>query len=262
MKFRFFALKVCCLFFASFVCATPPRIVPEELLEAYTWKGEIPVWYGYYFDNSYSPLEPLIYTQEVVNQYILDALRKVTKYYGATDTYLYEAIDETIGSFRGKSVGVLGSVTPWYESIVIAYGGRPVTIDYNSIQSLHPRLTTLTVQEYDQNPTQFDYLFSISSFEHDGLGRYGDPLNPTGDKEAMEKAKKMLKPGGLLFLAVPVGKDAIIWNAHRVYGENRLPFLLEGWEVVATVGFQEADFQKHSYYGMHQPLFVLRPVED
>ncbi len=31
----------------------------------------------------------------------------------------------------------------------------------------------------------FDMALSISSFDHDGLGRYGDPLDPVGDLKAM-----------------------------------------------------------------------------
>lgn len=38
-----------------------------------------------------------------------------------------------------------------------------------------------------------DFAFSFSSWEHDGLGRYGDPLNPWGDVKAFERT--YLKPG-------------------------------------------------------------------
>jgi hypothetical protein len=41
----------------------------------------------------------------------------------------------------------------------------------------------------------FDVVLSISSFEHDGLGRYGDPLNPDGDLAAMRSTRRLLKPG-------------------------------------------------------------------
>ena len=40
-------------------------------------------------------------------------------------------------------------------------------------------------------------------------------------------------------MSVPVGKDILVWNAHRVYGRLRLPLLLEGWETVHTFGFSE-----------------------
>ena len=79
---------------------------------------------------------------------------------------------------------------------------------------------------------QFDVALSISSFDHDGLGRYGDPVDPKGDIKAMQEAQALLKPGGLMFLTVPVGPDILVWNLHRRYGEHRLPLLLGGWEEV------------------------------
>jgi hypothetical protein len=36
--------------------------------------------------------------------------------------------------------------------------------------------------------------------EHDGLGRYGDPINPFGDLESIARARCLLKHGGILFL--------------------------------------------------------------
>lgn len=61
---------------------------------------------------------------------------------------------------------------------------------------------------------------------HPPPGRYGDPLNPDADLEAMAKARSILKPGGLLFLTVPVGPDVLVFNLHRRYGPARLPLLL------------------------------------
>lgn len=44
--------------------------------------------------------------------------------------------------------------------------------------------------------------------------RYGDPVNPVGDLQTMAQISCSLKPGGFLFLAVPVGRDLVFWNAH------------------------------------------------
>jgi len=38
-----------------------------------------------------------------------------------------------------------------------------------------------SMQERLESLYLFDMVFSFSSIEHDGLGRYGDPLNPNGD---------------------------------------------------------------------------------
>ncbi len=49
--------------------------------------------------------------------------------------------------------------------------------------------------------------------------RYGDPMDPTADLKSMHTlATSLVRPGALLFLAVPVGRDRIVFNLHRVYG--------------------------------------------
>ena len=87
---------------------------------------------------------------------------------------------------------------------------------------------------------KFDVVWSISSFEHDGLGRYGDPNLPDADLSAMRKLKGYVAPAGLMFLAVPVGQDTIFWNEGRVYGELRLPRLVEGWDLVGAYGSRDS----------------------
>ena len=73
---------------------------------------------------------------------------------------------------------------------------------------------------------------TISSIDHDGLGRYGDPLNPHGDLRTMQWLKCLVKPGGLLFVSVPVGPDIVAWNLHRRYGGS-CSDLLHGTVLVA-----------------------------
>ena len=62
----------------------------------------------------------------------------------------------------------------------------------------------------------------------------GDPIDPDADIAAMRNLKNSIIPGGLLYLAVPVGEDTILWNQGRIYGKLRLPRLLEGWDLVGT----------------------------
>ena len=97
------------------------------------------------------------------------------------------------------------------------------------------------------------------SFDHDGLGRYGDPLNPDGDLIAMETVSKVLKDDGLFFLTVPIGRDVIVWNLHRRYGNIRLPLLLSGWEVVERVGWGAGLLTSHTpFTTAYEPVLVLR----
>lgn len=244
------------LFIIKSALALPPVEIPTHLYNLYTLNGAMGVT-SWYRDDSYTSDNPLMYLKEQIDANIELVAQKKVNYYGATDTWLYMAIEKYLPQMQGKEVGIIGSTVPWYESIAVYYGLHPTTIEYNKIISQDPRVKVMTVYEYENNPITFDILFSISSYEHDGLGRYGDPLDPIGDFKAMQKARNMLRDGGLLFLAVPVGQDHIFWNVHRVYGKIRFPLLIEGWELVDSFGFNPSDFEKHERGG-HQPIFVLR----
>ena len=106
-------------------------------------------------------------------------------------------------------------------------------------------------------------LFTTSP-EHapsSGLGRYGDPVDPIGDLKAMQEAKNLLQPHGRMFLTIPVGPDVLAWNLHRRYGQARLPLMLEGWDVVERVGWDEARLtQEANYRQSYEPVFVLKPT--
>jgi hypothetical protein len=154
----------------------------------------------------------------------------------------------------------VGSVSGWYSAFALAYGAKKSNIiEYNRLISTDPRVVPIRAREFDRHPRQFDFATSISSFEHDGLGRYGDPINPNGDLETMKKMKKIVKKNGLLFLSVPVGEDTIVWNLHRIYGRHRLPKLLSGWKLVDSFGFKDEDLVRGETNYV-QPVFVLRNI--
>jgi hypothetical protein len=243
------------LFMVGVLFGAPPRQIPPELYDEYTLKGRIPI-HNWYIDGTSSNHQPTLFLKKEIEEFIAKALRRENGYYGSTDGYLYTIFDRYKSSIKGKNIAIIGSTIPWYEAIILSYGGHPTTIEYNRIVSDDLRCHFLTVDEYDKNPLKFDAIVSISSIEHDGLGRYGDPINPWGDVETMKKLLGMLKKTGLFFLSVPVGKDALYWNAHRVYGRLRLPLLFAEWEVVDSAGFAESDLVSPGY---HQPVFVLRP---
>ncbi len=250
---------ILCILALFQVEAKPPVKIPKKFKKQFTLNGRIPVsrWYR---DDSYSSSKPRVYTTEEVDKFIVQAQNKERKYYKETDDYLYSALETYLEHIEGKEVAIIGSVIPWYEAIVLSYGGKPTTIEYNRIISKDPRLTVLTVNEYKLNPKKFDAVLSISSFEHDGLGRYGDPINPNGDLRAMKETLSMLKDDGILILAVPIGPDRLWWNVHRVYGPIRFPMLCKGWKKIDSFGFKKSDFTNPAHKrGLYQPIFVLRP---
>lgn len=58
--------------------------------------------------------------------------------------------------------------------------------------------------------------------EHVGLGRYGDPLDPDGDRKAMAELERVVARGGTLLFVTPVGRSRIQFNAHRIYGYRQV----------------------------------------
>lgn len=243
-----------CLFCIDKISSVPPKEIPEELIGEFTVNKQIPIELWYLNDI---PKEPSVYTSEMINSMIKQAANRQCNYYGETDKYLYQALDNLDKSIFEKKIAIIGSATPWYESILLAYGAKkPVVIEYNKIITTDPRISYVTPEEYKLNPQKFDLILSISSTEHDGLGRYGDPIDPIGDLTSMKTFKSMLNVGGRLLLAVPVGKDTLVWNAHRIYGPIRLKMLLKGWTIEKFYGFKPELLELPT--GYVQPIFVLK----
>jgi hypothetical protein len=155
---------------------------------------------------------------------------------------------------QGKHGVVIGSQSPWIEASLLAYGvERLTTMEYSSTKTNHPQIrwihpATAASSFLKGELTQFDFAVSYSSLEHDGLSRYGDPLNPNGDVESVQKVWCMLKPGGLFFLGFPYNgaHDELVFNSHRVYGPKRLPLVTANFEVLEVQEYIEHQGGNHT----------------
>ena len=99
----------------------------------------------------------------------------------------------------------------------------------------HPSVTRLVADILDRplEGERFDQILNCSSIEHVGLaGRYGSSDAPEGDIEAMGVLAERLAPGGRHILTIPVGQDMICAPQHRIYGDERLPRLLDHHAIV------------------------------
>jgi hypothetical protein len=239
---------------------TPPQKIPDELMSGFTMNGKATIDYNY-IDATYPDNHPLIYTDAEIDNYMATIHHNLSLPPEQQQWFIYGGLDKDVCDaiakypIRGMQVVNMGSLTPWYEAMFIHLGAFPTTIDYNQITLRTKRMRFMTIADWERERTQFDAGFSISSFEHDGLGMYGDPLDPEGDLKAMRKMKGRIKPGGLLYLAVPTGKDRVFFNNCRIYGRHRLPMLMEGWDWIDSFGFQDACLDSR---GDPQPLYVLR----
>jgi hypothetical protein len=140
---------------------------------------------------------------------------------------------ETIDFGGKKTALVLGSSAPWLEIYLMKRGLKNIlTVEYREIhwevQVPSVSWDSVTYQKYESQLTHvgdgktYDVVISYSSIEHSGLGRYGDSINPNGDLDALALISKNTSANSLILIAIPVGKDCILFNRHRVYGMQRL----------------------------------------
>ena len=164
-------------------------------------------------------------------------------------------------SLSGKSVCTVGSISPWVETILLYAGAKVDVIDYNPpvLQDVgQANLQVITT------PTKkYNVIVSFSSIEHSGLGRYGDDIDPDADLSTMDFFHDILEPDGLLFLAVPLGKEnRLEWNHHRIYGPERYNKLIKRFQVVNVFGNLQTNILGKYFHGennwQNQPVVILR----
>lgn len=115
--------------------------------------------------------------------------------------------------------------------ISIASAFQPLEhYDYRPPQFTMPNVT-VGAADLMNLPFEDGSLPSLSCMhvvEHCGLGRYGDALDPAGDRRACAELARVLAPGGLLLFVTPVGQPAIHFNAHRIYSFEAIISMFAG----------------------------------
>ena len=161
-------------------------------------------------------------------------------------------------------MAIIGSENPWLEAIVYNYGCRDITtVEYNKPLITHEHFKIISYDEFKNLNMKYDIIISYSSIEHSGLGRYGDDINPNGDINTMNAIYEHLNDYGLLALGVPVGKDTLVWNANRIYGNYRLPLLLEKFNIIEWYGGDESCLNTIPMYGgvfTYQPILLCNKI--
>jgi hypothetical protein len=238
----------------------PPRKIPSPLQDDFTQHGQMPGRSRRYYAQRFAGTTALTAVWEAEHMARLITQHKKGKRIGGYGLYEENSLRAASHdhSIKGKDGAVIGSESPWVEAILFASGANNITtIEYGTIVSHVPNHHAFTPPDfgtlYLTNPIQFDFVASISSLEHSGLGRYGDSLNPRGDIDASEEVYCMLKPGGLFFIGLPYARQSkIVWNAHRIYGPERMELF--------AAGYKQLDYFGTPWRG--QGVFVLQKPED
>jgi Caenorhabditis protein of unknown function, DUF268 len=85
---------------------------------------------------------------------------------------------------------------------------------------------------------------SVESFsclhtaEHFGLGRYGDPIDPDAPWKFAKSVSRVLAKNGLFYFSVPVGKEKLSFNTHRIFAVQTVLDMFKDFELLnfASIG--------------------------
>jgi hypothetical protein len=221
----------------------PINIIPDEMYDDYTLNKRIPVIYK--LSNGTRNEQTTVHnTEELYKKAIKKIRNKKFQYYNRFGENeggaLYAALEKY--PLKGKTALVWGLAGCNCEAIALAYGASKVyVVDYNKPICDHENIVVLNHAELQESGIKTDFAFSYSSFEHDGLGAYGDPLRADGDVKAMKDAYERLTDDGILLLGVPLGQDCLWWNGNRIYGKLRLPLMLKGFKLLDVFDVNNID---------------------
>ena len=130
----------------------------------------------------------------------------------------------------GADIGFLTLAAAQRGHDVVALDRMPVVPDFR-----HARVRFLQADILDRplRGESFSQILNCSSVEHVGLaGRYESTDAPDGDLDAMAILHEALSEDGRMVMTVPVGRDLVCPPLHRIYGAERLPRLVNGYDVL------------------------------
>lgn len=110
----------------------------------------------------------------------------------------------------GSSVLTIGVLSAQVETVFVDF--RPIQTNLSGLTPVAGNILALTFADHS-----IQSLSCLHVLEHIGLGRYGDPIDPLGSRKGAAELQRVLAPGGRLYLSLPVGRERVCFNAHRVH---------------------------------------------
>ena len=111
--------------------------------------------------------------------------------------------------------------------------GAGINTVYVDVRRIHCDLSGLNIVNgsITQLPFSDGSISSLSCLhvlEHIGLGRYGDPVDPSGYRYAAQELARILAPGGSLLIGTPIGRERLCFNANLVFAPTTIVKLFAG----------------------------------
>jgi len=125
----------------------------------------------------------------------------------------------------GSSLNFVAHVLPFCE--VEQVDLRPLESDVSGVTHKKGSILNLPYGE-----DSIDSLSCLHVIEHIGLGRYGDPVDPDGHVKAASEMVRVLKPGGILLLGTPVGRERLCFDAHRIFNPETVVSMFRGLKLI------------------------------
>lgn len=180
-------------------CQLVPPSAQPSLKNLYPCLGE---------DTPETPIEPIYFYQDSW------AFEKILKH--------SPVFHVDVGSHH-KFVALLSKAIP-----VTFVDVRPLSLPLDSLKFQKGSILSLPFRD-----TTVPSVSSLCVVEHIGLGRYGDPLDPLGSEKAIQELKRIVQPGGNLYLSLPLdNENRTYFNAHRAFKEDYLFSLFEPFEII------------------------------
>jgi hypothetical protein len=128
------------------------------------------------------------------------------------------------------------------------------TIDVRPIKTGIPQLNALVGNAQEnlvEKHGEFPSVSSLHSIEHFGLGRYGDPVDPSGHERGLINISNLVQIGGYLYISFPIGKPTTQFNAQRIIHPE--------WPIEVLKDFILDEFILIPW--RDEPVYELRPSE-
>ena len=119
----------------------------------------------------------------------------------------------------------IGSRLDGFIAHVLSYGIPVNMIDIRPFPTEIEGLKTIVddathMKQFADN--SIESLSALCSLEHFGLGRYGDPIDPEACFKCFDSIQNKMKRGGKVYISVPIGKERLQFNAHRIFNPDTI----------------------------------------
>ena len=122
--------------------------------------------------------------------------------------------------------GFIAHCLPFCEVVMLDI--RPLQVPIKNLSFIQANCMDMPAIEDDS----LDSFSSLHAVEHFGLGRYGDPIDPTGYQKAIWEIQRVVKPEGSVYFSVPIGIERLEFNGHRVFNPHTVLALFDQCDLV------------------------------